>query len=482
MKVLVLNPGSELTKNIVRDVLYGCWCKGKMIGGATVPPTPMLLIASVLDRIEGLDVEFIDAASQPIVLDEFKRRVKEFDVVVISSAAMTFSEDMNLLKSLKKINPSLKTVVFGMQSTFLPEETLKREEVDFIAIREPEQIVYNLMRALLNNGELEKVKGIGFKRDGELIFTEPQELQRNMDDLPYINLKFFPRDANYFNPIIKRWPYITMETSRGCPYKCLFCTSPVFYGNKVRFQSPQRVVDEMEYYVRHGFREIYFRDETFTFSKKRTIEIAELILKRNLKVSWLCNSRVDTIDEETMALMKRAGCHTIKFGVESGVQELLDTVQKGITLEQTERVFKYANKIGIWSHAHMMLGLPGETEYTMRKTFRFIRKIKPTTVTYSIYEPYIGTPIYFQYITEEKRKMLEKYLNLKTLHDKAYVNELFTELDNKTLERYVHIGYLLFYIDPRSIWRIIKRVNNFGQLYRILKAGTKIYDYVIKGE
>jgi len=482
MNVLILNPGSELTKNIVRDVLYGCWCKGKMIGGATVPPTPMLLIASVLDKINELSVEFIDAASEPIVMDEFKRTIKAMDIVVISTAAMTFSEDMNLLKSLKKLNPVLKTVVFGMQSTFLPEETLKRDEVDFIIIREPEQIIYNLMIALLNDYALEDVKGIGFKKGSELIFTEPQELQYNMEALPYINLKLFPKKANYFNPIIKRWPYITMETSRGCPFKCLFCTSPVFYGNKVRFQRAERVVDEMEYYVKNGFREIYFRDETFTFSKERTIKISKLIIDRGLDVSWICNSRVDTIDEETMVLMKKAGCHTIKFGVETGNQELLDSVNKGITIEQTERVFKATNKLGIWSHAHMMLGLPGETDKTIHKTYKFIRKIRPTTITYSVYEPYVGTPVYFKYITEEKRKMFEKYLNLKTLHDKAYANELFTELENKKIERYVHLGYLLFYINPLNILRIIKHLNNFEQFFRILKAATKIYDYVIRGE
>ena len=482
MKILILNPGSKFTKNIIRDVLWGGWCKGNMIGGATVPPTPMLLMATMLDKLPGIEVEFIDAIAETLELEKFKEKIKHFDIVVMSSNQVTFQEDADLVRSFKKINPGLKAMIYGPEATFFAENALSDDTIDFIFIKEPEEALIELVAALRDGKAVDKINGIGYRQNGKIVFTEVRGHAENMDEWPFIDLKFMPKDANYFNPLVRRYPYMTMETARGCPYRCTFCTSPAFYGRKFRAKSPDVVVAEMEYYVKNGIKEIFFRDDTFTFNKQRTIEICEKIIEKKLDVTWICNARTDRIDEEMMDIMKKAGCHTIKFGVESGNQKLLDNVKKDITLEETERVFKYANKLNFWTHAHMMLGLPGETKDTIKRTFRFISKIKPTTVTYSVFVPYKGTAIYNDIMNSESSALLNKDLNMSTLYGQATVNELFTEVKNKDLEKYVRLGYIKFYVNPNNLLRILTRSGNLGHIFRNIKAGYNVVKYMVNGE
>ena len=345
MKILVLNPSSSATKNVIRDVLYGCWCKGKRIGGATVPPFALLEIATILQNEEH-DVEFLDAQAEQLPLELVERKVIDCDAAIISTSTMSFTEDANTLLALKAVNENLTTVMFGSHPSFMPTYSLAHDGPDIIVRHEPEFIIRDLFRALRNGGdEWKSIKGIGFRQNGEHVLNEEYPFI-DLDELPYPDVTMLPQGIDYYNPLVRRMPYITTTTSKGCPAKCTFCTAPYFDGMKVRFQSADYVLGEIEHFLEHGFREVYFRDDTFFVWKKRDIEICEEIVKRGLDVTWIANARVSMIDKEMMQRAKDAGCHTIKFGIESGVQEILDRMRKGYTIDQAYEVFESAQKQG----------------------------------------------------------------------------------------------------------------------------------------
>ena len=484
MKTLVLNPLNKSTKNIVRDVLYGCWCKGRRIGGATVPPHSLLFCASYLKH-SGLAVDFIDAINEFKKPKDIEKIVDGYDFLVSSTSSMSFYEDAAYLKSLKESNNRLRTIVFGSHPTFMPKKTLMHPGIDIIIKGEPEKALSQIISYIsAGNEKWKELKGVGFKDDnGSPRVTQGSEYTEDLDSLPCIDTSFIPKNMNYFNPIVKRMPYMTMVTSRGCPGRCLFCTAPFFYGSKLRLQSASRVLDEMSYLRKNGFKEIYFRDETFTADYRRLKDICYGIISKKLDITWLCNARSGTVDAHLARLMKRSGCHTVKLGVESGVQEILDKSNKGITVESTRDTVRYLKEAGINVHAHVMLGMPGETRETIEETIAFICKMDPFTASFGICTPYPGTPL-FSMVQREAEKRgdsidIENELNLQRLHTDALYNEMFTELDRHDLENSVRSAYKRFYLKPSSF---IKYIKEFKNISRRIRAGFNVVLFTIKGD
>ncbi len=481
MKILVLNPPTRYTKNVVRDVLYGCWCKGKRIGGGTVPPLFLLSVATVLKRA-GQKVTFIDAQAEQKSLMQIEELINEFDIIIISTSTMTINEDAALLTVLKEKNPNIKTIIFGSHPTFMPSYSLKKSGIDIVVRREPEFIIRDLIKAMDNGQEWKGISGIGYLENGKVVLNDFAPFIENLDQLPFLDTSLLPKNIHYFNPIVKHLPYITTATSRGCPSRCTYCTANAFYGPKFRFRSVKNVVEEMAYYIDRGFREIYFRDETFTIGKKRVISICQGILDRKLDVSWLCNAKVGTVDKETLSWMKKAGCHTIKIGVESGVQEILNRVYKDIKIEDTQKLFKEAREIGINTHAHVMLGLPGETKETIKQTINFVIKLKPTTATFGICTPYPGTTLF-----KEVTKMFPEIedgstSDLSKLHTEGFFNEAFTNLTKEELAVSVKKAYRCFYLRPPYIFSWLFKIRSSDDIKRILLSGARVIDFAITGE
>lgn len=484
MKVLVLNPPTRQTGNVIRDVLYGCWCNGKRIGGGTVPPFGLLSLATTLEKAD-FDVTFLDAQGEHLTLDHVKKMIKDYDVAVCSTSTMTVNEDSLTLQELQEENPKLKTVIFGSHSTFMPEHTLAKGGINFIIKNEPEFAVRDLIKAMeKNDGSEYKALGTGYKdkETGENVLNPDYPFIENIDDLPIPNVDLLPKNVEWFNPIVKQMPYVTAFASRGCPAKCTFCTAPYFYGANIRYKSVDRMVEEVKYYLENGFKEVYFRDETFTANKQFVMEFCQRIIDENINFTWIANARVVTVDEEMLNMMKKAGCHLIKYGVESGVQELLDNVRKGIRLEDTRRAFELMNQVGIDSHAHMMLGIPGETEETIEQTLAFVKEIDPTTVTFGVCTPYPGTPLYEEVANVHPEIRDGSDSDLGALHKKGTFNSLYTELESDSLEDAIKKAYRAFYARPSYIAKSLGRMKNVDDVKRITKAGTKVLDFALFGE
>ncbi|MBZ5498505.1 MAG: B12-binding domain-containing radical SAM protein [Acidobacteriia bacterium] len=479
MKVLVLNPVSRVSKNVIRDVLYGCWCSGKRIGGGTVPPFGLLQVATVL-RNDGQDVTFLDAQAEQLSHDQVNNMARGMDTVVISTSTMTFLEDANMLLGLKETNPGLKTLAFGSHPTFMPKYTLAHKGVDIAVRHEPEFITRDLHREMRTGGEWKQVAGIAFVENGGVRINPDYPLY-DLNELPFPDVTMLPKGIHYFNPLVRRLPYITTTTSKGCPAKCTFCTAPYFDGMRTRFQLADYVVREIEYFLQQGYREVYFRDDTFFVHKKRDTEICRQILERKLDVSWIANARVSMIDKEMMELARAAGCHTLKLGVESGVQEILDRARKGYKVEQAYDVFRWAKEVGLHTHAHVMVGMPGDNQETVNRTIQFVKELNPTTATFGACTPYPGTPLFDEVAAAHPEIQDGSASSLHKLHVEGIFNEIYADLTKEQLKKSIRRAYREFYLRPSYFCDSLRQLHGVDDVKRLSIAATNVLDFALFG-
>jgi radical SAM superfamily enzyme YgiQ (UPF0313 family) len=478
MNILLLIPSSRFAKTVIRDVLYGCWCCGKRIGAGTLPPLTLLSVATVL-KVDGHLVKIYDSNVVKPSKKEIEEEVGRADAVIVLTSTMTFLEDAAILYELKDIKPSLLTVVFGAHPTFMPKSSLSHPGIDVIIKKEPEYAIRDLFRNLRDKKPWHSTKGIGYKCDGDTVINDDYPYIGDLDELPVPDRGILPK-AKYFNPIISRMPYTTAETSRGCPGKCKFCTAPNIYGGKLRCMSPGKVMQEIEYLIGLGYKEIYYRDETWTTYKARNAELLARMAERKYDITWICNVRTGTVDKETLKLMKKAGCHLIKVGVESGSQRILDRSRKNIALADTAELFKWAKESGLHTHAHLMIGMPGEDSESLKETIRFIEKIRPTTIDVGICTPYPGTDLFDEVAAVYPEIKDGTATSIENLHISGRFNECFTSLKRNEIESHLRKIYRDFYLNPSYVLGWLKRIKNIDDLKKVFFAGLNVVDFSMK--
>jgi anaerobic magnesium-protoporphyrin IX monomethyl ester cyclase len=477
-RVILLNPPSKNKEVIIRDNLYGCFIKGK--AHYLWPPMHLAQLASVLEEAN-VECCIIDAVAERLGPKQAFQKIMGFkpDFIIIISATSTFAYDSEYVGEIKKRFKQLKSIFIGTHMVTHSQEVLDSGVVDFIILGEPEFVVRDLIVSFPDMKKLKKTPGLLFMHNGKTINTGFAPPIENLDDMPFPSRHLIPNNE-YFNPLVKNTPYTTITTSRGCPFQCIYCVAGIVYGKRFRAKSSGRVVDEIEYCIKkYGIKEFFFRDETFTMNKQRVFEICKLIKSKKIKISWICASRVNTIDREMMAAMKDAGCHLIKFGVESGNQKILDTLKKGITLKQTRDVFQWANELGVDTVAHFMIGSPGETEKTIEDTIRFSKEIKPTYASFNITTIYPGTEMWEMYKHKIMKKSFSMY-DIEKIHENAMYNNLYTKLSRKRIEKAYQRAYLSFYLRPGYIINRIIRQSSPRELIRSIKAGYHIILYSLK--
>jgi radical SAM superfamily enzyme YgiQ (UPF0313 family) len=245
---------------------------------------------------------------------------------------------------------------------------------------------------------LSRIKGLVWRRDGEVIVNPPRPFIRHLDTLPLPRHDLLPLQS-YRVPLVPS-PYAFVVTSRGCPGGCRFCIKHVTYGNSVRFRSPESVIEEMELLAILGVRSIHMYADIFTVSREQVMSLCEMILARGLRMPWTCNSRVDFVDPEMLHLMAQAGCCWISWGIESGSDKILQRVRKGITVEQVEQALRWAQGAGIRNWGYFIIGLPGETEETIKQTIHLSKRLPMDLVLFHIAAPYPGSPFFFEVVEQ----------------------------------------------------------------------------------
>jgi anaerobic magnesium-protoporphyrin IX monomethyl ester cyclase len=311
----------------------------------------------------------------------------------------------------KSVDKDIITVLEGLHPSARPADCLAHPNIDFVVIGEPEQTMFELMDVLEqgNVACLKKVKGIGFRRDGETIIAPPRPVIQDLDSLPFPARHLLPM-STYFaavkeNPLrgeISK-PWTVMITSRGCPNNCIFCSIHIVYGKKWRSRSPNNVVDELEQLVHtYHIKQIDFNDDNMTLNKKRTEAICDLIVKRKIDIEWYVPTgvRADTLDENLLTKMKTSGCKKLRVAPESGVQRVVDQViKKNLNLKEVEKAVVLCKKVGIKVGCFFIIGFIGETKEDIQETINYAYKLKrlgADSFIFGIATPLYGTELYEQ--------------------------------------------------------------------------------------
>ncbi len=364
-----------------------------------IPPYPVeeypalatgpMYLAAVLMR-DGHDVEVLDL----LVSEPTRHKVEETlgrfspDLVGITSVTMTFPEAAEILGWVKRCQPQVRTVMGGPHVTFAAERSLQEcAALDIVVRGEGEETVLELAQVLSEDGDLSQVRGLSFRRDGAIQATQDRPLLADLDTLPFPAWDKLPL-ARYRALRGK----VGVLSSRGCPYGCIFCVGQRMVGRKGRFRSPDSVVDEMEWLASRGFSSIGIDDDLFTLRQRHVEAVCGEIRSRHLPITFHAFARVDTVDPELLKTMKDAGCADILYGVESGCQEILDRIGKRIGLEQVRSAVAMGKEAGISIFASFILGLPGETPDTLRRTAEFARSLG-CKYGFHLLSPFPGTRI-----------------------------------------------------------------------------------------
>jgi radical SAM superfamily enzyme YgiQ (UPF0313 family) len=360
-----------------------------VFSAAKLPRIGVAIIATILNK-HGFKVK---AYCEDLIAIDYNE-IKDADLVGISSITSTSTRSYKIINEIKKINPDVPIVMGGPHPTFMPEEVMENGS-DFAVRGEGENTIIELVRAIEGKGALEDIKGLSFKKDGKFIHNEDRELIENLDDMPFPDWSLIENH--------KEINYIPIQTSRGCPFNCKFCSVIKVFGRKYRFRSVDSIIQEIKYLLKTfegtKAKRIFFYDDNFSANKKRTKSLLKKILEQKIKMpTWFSQDRLDiSNDEELMDLMVKTGCKRIMAGIESVNPATLEEYKKGQKVEDIKSSIEKLHKHGIGVHGMFVLGSEHDDIDSIKKTMSFIIENKIDTVQIMILIPFPGTEIYNEY-------------------------------------------------------------------------------------
>lgn len=399
MKVLLINP-------IIREWLT-----------PTAPPIGLGYIAAVL-RKNGIDVEIYDVNARRYtdekVFDDLTK--KDFDVVGIGGQITVYREVKRYCDHLKKVKPNIPIIIGGTVADSIPEVTLTKIKADVIIIGEAEDTFLELCKKIEEGKKFRDVQGVAFLKDGKVVFTPPRKGIENLGEIPFPAYDLFDMDIYLKNQENTNGRYkhtFSISTVRGCIYACTFCCKS-FRQYNYRTRPIDDVLTELKMLdEKYGVDFVYISDDLFVFAKERVLEFCKKYKEWGFTQPWLCNARVNVVDDEILRAMKDAGCVNIAYGVESASPKILRVMKKMINVESAKNTIKLTRKHGIFPTLNFIVGMPKETEETIQETVDFCKDLGiPATFFYV--NPYPGTPLFEEY----KEKIIEKYGNLENYVEK----------------------------------------------------------------
>lgn len=389
MKILFATPP------ISRKELYGSLAGA----GSSAPSLGLLHLAAVV-RQAGYNTFVIDATAEGLSHKDFLIRVQRTcpDVVGFSLTTLTVAQAASLAAEIRGMLPATRIVIGGPHPSAVPVETCERYPVfDVAVVGEGEETIVELLEAFAYGKPLDNIRGIVYRRGGEVVANPRRPFLAQLDHLPlpaWDLLDGFP--GRYSPPAFKlrKHPAASLVTSRGCPNLCIFCDRSVF-GSSCHTCSADYVVKMiLELYQRYGVREFCFEDDTFVTFRQRLMEICRRLIALKLDISWSCLGRVNQVTSELLLMMRQAGCWQISFGIESGSQKILDLIHKNTNLEQIRRAVTLCHEAGIVCKGFIIVGHPGETRETLRQTIDFTLEIPLDDISVMMLTPFPGSEIH----------------------------------------------------------------------------------------
>jgi radical SAM superfamily enzyme YgiQ (UPF0313 family) len=441
-------------------------------------------LAAVLEQ-EGIAVKVIDARALDLDAGALINLLKseKADIIGLTATVLEIGEVIDFSTILKTAFPDCVLVIGGPQFSAEPHPVMEKSSFDFGVYREGEYIFLELVKYLNGSGEkdISSVKGIFYReRDGSVKFTGDRPYIEDLDNLPFPAIHLYPPLSSY-KPIpasFVKLPLGCIITSRGCPYNCIFC-DPGAMGRRFRARSGSNVVKEMEKLIKvHGAKEIRFFDDTFTFDRQRIMDICAEILDRNIKIPWSCMTRANKVDPELLRKMREAGCWQIAYGLESGDEKMLKKMKKGVTVSQNENAVKWSKKAGINVRAYFVLGMPGETLESIKRTVGFARSLPIDVAGFYITTLYPGNEL-FKIAREEGALLHFDYGQYNPIVDVKHLKLAYVPRGMKEgeLKKAIVWAHKSFYLRPGYILRqlrFLRNISDIGRYWRGFKTIMRI--------
>jgi len=466
VKVLLVQPRTD---RVIATELPGM--VSKEVG--TFPPLGILYLAGWLRGKTSHDVFVMDLASRDISLADFGTHLERQrpDVVGVTAITHNLVGVRDVAELVKSTLPESIVVIGGPHVNAFGNEALTLQAVDYAIEGDGERSLGQLLDAVEGDGDLESVPGLHYRLEGKPATGAAPYYEEDLDSIP-----FPARDLvnvhDYFYVLGKRATFATVLSSRGCPFKCTFCSTP--HGG-YRHRSADNVVDEIEGCLAAGAEEIHFVDDTFNLGKGRLAAVSQAILERGTKVRWSFRGRADGISDEGMALAASAGCVRVHLGVETGTDAGLKRLRKGMTLKDIERGVKLARKHGIVSAAYFILGCPHEpTAKKVWETVSFAIRLDPDFAMFNLLAIYPDTELFDEAV---EKKLLAPAFWLDFVRDPQpdFTIPLWEEhLPRAQLQSLLERAYRRFYLRPRPIIRNLLELRSFAELRRKVDAGLSI--------
>ena len=481
MKVYLLNP--PFVPRYSRNSRWAARCRG----GALYYPIWLSYATGVLEN-NGYRVRLVDAPAWGWNLENVKEDIKNFnpDLIVGESNFQSLTNDVGVIKEIKTEIGAVSVLVGPPVSQF-PDRILN-DDVDIAARFEYDFTIRDIAESIEEGSGLGNIKGISYKENGRITHNPDRKFSTSeeLDEIPFVS-KVYNEHLNIKDYFLGHtlYPMVQVFTGRGCPNQCTFCAWPeTLMGRKHRVRSVGNVVDEFEYITKElpEAKEIFIEDDTFTIGKNRIKEVCSEIKRRGLDITWSCNARAN-LDYESMKVMKDAGCRLLDVGYESGSDEILKNIKKGITTSDSRKFTKDAKRAGLMILADFIFGMPGETKETAEQTIKFVKEIKPNIVQFAVATPIPGTEFY-DYVKENGFLLVDDLEE--SLDEDGFQKCLvsYPEFTKEDIENYVDRGLKEYYLSPLYIpvaMRNVLRKNGLHELKGMMKSAKVFVKYMGRG-
>jgi radical SAM superfamily enzyme YgiQ (UPF0313 family) len=438
----------------------------------------MGFIAAVIEKM-GFDVKILDCFGLELSKEETFKEIDNHNpnILLVGAVTSNFNISMELLKKAKEVNPAVVNLIGGPHVTGNPASAFEEAGVvDFAVMGEAEETIVELLDFIKKRSDVprDQIKGIMFvDESGNKVKTADRGVVKSLDSVPMPAYHLFPMEKYHsYGWLNLGRKFSTMITSRGCPFKCIFCQS----SRQAQFwrqRSADIVFEEIKLlYDKYGIRHLYFQDDDFCVNHQRIIDICDKIKEAKMDIAWECLSRVNHVDEELLSAMASAGCRSILFGVETGYEEGFKKINKPITCDMVVNAVKLSKKCGMMVKLTFILGFPWEGEEEMRKTISFAKKANADLTFFNVLNPYPGTPVYEEMI---QKNLFEQPDNFDSHIIHGTDPLIRTEkMSAKELRYWCGRAVLEFYLRPTYIWGKVKKINSWSEFKSNFSGGNDV--------
>ncbi len=463
MKVLFLNPPNIDSQYINRDLMGGLGVNVHarekfsekimaFLKARSIRLPVMSMVYSLSEMAKYHDVVAVDAANLDLSREETLAAVRRAkpDWVISTTSIAALMQEAELLGDIKR-EFGVTVGLMGDSATNLFKRVLDSQPIDFI-IRgdEPEHVIAEIAK----KGDYRGVQGViyrdGTSGSGSIIESGDPGMIPDLNALSFPRWEYFPIHTYRYFPILRSTPFLTMLSTRGCPYGCIYCPYTSNQGLKYRFRSAQNVLDELVYIKSHfNVKAVQFRDPTFTLKKDRTVEICDGMIANHLNLEWGCETRVDCLDEALIEKMAEAGLRGVNIGIESSDPQVIRNAKRGwIDPNHIRKMVKRMSELGIRVSGFFIIGLPGENRDTVRQTIDFAVELPLSYAEFKIATPFPGTPLFEM---AKANKWIEE-VNLEQYTSYTPSMKIPGDLDPDFLKHTANTAYRSFYMRPRKIF------------------------------